>query len=360
VPFRWLLPGSLAVFALLASGVTTAASPPRTPDALPAWSPDGSRLAFSRGNTTFIANADGTKLRAVGESAQPIWSRDGRQLLIAGLDAEIRLAGPDGSDARLIAQGDTPTWAPDGRSFAFGSGPSIVVADAAGQVQRTIAIRRDPQCPASSCGHAATDAAWSPTGDTIVFVYSTVQSGSRGVSQLYTVSADGSGLRALPTDFAVWNPVWSPDGKRIAFIQVDGFERERLHVIDLETGVNRVLTGSERFAWAPQADLIASVDSSTGDLFRADGRWHRHLPGVTGASWSPDGRRLVFARAGGIWISDRLGIHAGRVATGRSPAWSPRGGTIAFSASACGARQGIWLLQVSTGTARRVTRGCAP
>jgi dipeptidyl aminopeptidase/acylaminoacyl peptidase len=315
-------------------------------------------LVFYRGDVAYVAHANGTDARRVGDGAL-VWSRDGNRLLIAGRDQEIRLARGDGSDARLVAHGDVPTWSPDGYSFAFGSDQSIVVADATGNAVRRIAIPRDPGCPESYCGHAETDAIWSPTSNMIAFVHSTVASASRGVSQLYTVSPDGTALRALPTEYVVWDPAWSPTGKRIAFIQDDGFERERLHVIDIESGVNRVLTGSEKFTWAPQGDLLASVDGSTGDLVHAAGGWHRRLPGVTSASWSSDGRQLAFARGGGIWIADRRGGHQRRVATGRSPAWSPRGGTIAFAASACGPRQGIWLLQVANGTARRVTRGCA-
>jgi TolB protein len=57
-------------------------------------------------------------------------------------------------------------------------------------------------------------------------------------------------------------------------------------------------------------------------------------------SWSPDGKRIAFARrsnsAGDVWVVDANGRHVRRLTTGdgdcRSPAWAPRGNRILFSA----------------------------
>ena len=103
-------------------------------DHSPTWSPDGTRIAFSRssdGGHVWVMNADGTGARRLtdelAEEGEPSWSPDGRWIAYTrapGYDfREIWIARPDGSGRRgvtkLGAKSYAPDWAPDSKRLAF-------------------------------------------------------------------------------------------------------------------------------------------------------------------------------------------------------------------------------------------------
>jgi TolB protein len=92
-----------------------------------AWSPDSSRIAFSKGKdhrAIFIVNTDGTGLRRLtanrrANDLQPAWSPDGQRIaFISDRDGntEIYVMSADGSDQRNISQSPgadvEPAWSP--------------------------------------------------------------------------------------------------------------------------------------------------------------------------------------------------------------------------------------------------------
>ena len=196
-----------------------------------AWSPDGTKIAFTSrrdgGNSEiYIMNADGSNQRRFtidgGVDQQPTWSPDGTRLAWASDRAgnfDIWTAKTDGSDLRQLtlngAFPDTnPEWSPDGSAIAFESNRT-----GGGDVYRLSpdGIERDVR-RLTADGAPDGSPTWSPDGSRIAFV-----SGRTSVStDIWSVSSAGvtpeAGLQRHTTDaHGAKDPVWSPDGKRIAF-----------------------------------------------------------------------------------------------------------------------------------------------
>ena len=136
---------------------------------------------------------------------------------------------------------------------------------------------------------------WSPDGRRIAYL-----SRRDGTKEIYVVSADGSGQRTLTrsaTFFAT--PAWSPDGRKIAFEGVrDG--TTGVYVVNADGGGQRRLARSGHApAWSPDGRTVAFFSDSKIYLMNADGSEHRPLTrpltaGKRSLAWSPDGRKLAF------------------------------------------------------------------
>jgi Tol biopolymer transport system component len=194
-------------------------------DADPAWSPDGSRIAFAAerdGNLEiYTMNANGespVRLTNVpGADYRPAWSPDGARIAFVTArdgNAEIYVMNADGaSPVRLtsnIARDADPTWSPNGSRIAFSSdrdgsgGIWVMNADGSGLTRLTSNSLGDSQ------------PAWSPDGTRIAFSRKRINN-----SDIFIVNTDGSGLTQLTKgiDNAA-DPAWSADGRKIALAAV--------------------------------------------------------------------------------------------------------------------------------------------
>lgn len=97
----------------------------------PAWSPDGSRIAYELGNTVDgeirVMNADGTgqgSLPTPVSGRHPAWSPDGDKIAFS-TGGEIKTVNPDGSGVQTLTDPDgafvvaNPAFSPDGTKVAF-------------------------------------------------------------------------------------------------------------------------------------------------------------------------------------------------------------------------------------------------
>jgi len=218
-------------------------------DAQPAWSPDGTRIAYTtdrHGGGLGIMDAGGTNPVALthGWDADPAWSPDGRQIAFTRdesgwFDLHIYVVNPDGSGpVRLDSTGGAhPAWSPDGANIAFTGDADIYVMDADGSHQRNLT---------NGAGYWNWSPAWSPDGTRIAFTRST-----DGNVDIYVMNADGSNPINL-TNHPAWDSraAWSPDGSKIVFAtNRDG--NAELYVMDAD-GSNPVnLTNHPGSDWGP-------------------------------------------------------------------------------------------------------------
>ena len=213
----------------------------------PAYSPDGSRIAYEDGRDLYIATTGGSGTQPVtagGHNDQfPAFSPDGKQIVFHRADdTDLYVVDVDGSDLRrLTTDGATqaeyePEWSPDGLRIVFeqpgcdsNDGQVCIYtigADGSGKVNLT-PEQVPAECPNVNPGVGpygnSDDPTWSPDGRQIAYRGTSYhcQDGSNAGGDIWVMNADGSGKRDLIRDgnnaFYDEQPSWSPDGNSIAF-----------------------------------------------------------------------------------------------------------------------------------------------
>jgi len=191
-------------------------------DEMPAWSPDGSKIAFASNREDvmdiYVVNTDGSgETRLTSNAARdvdPAWSPDSAKVAFASNrcgSMQIWVMNADGSSQDMLTRAganEQPAWSPDGAKIAFVSNRDgdeeiyVMNADGSGEVRLTSNAARD------------VDPAWSPDGAKIAFA-----SDRDGMSQIYVMNADGSAQTRLTYDNG-WDtePAWSASGARLALL----------------------------------------------------------------------------------------------------------------------------------------------
>lgn len=250
----------------------------------------------------FTIEADGTGLTTVGGgptfNSAPAWSPDGTRLafdsLRGGNNFDVYVMAADGSDpTRLTTDPATdaePAWSPGGDRLVFRSerdGNSelyVMNADGSAQTRLTDDPGRDGR------------ATWSPGGDLIAF-----SSDRDGDLEIYVIAPDGSGLRQLTDNTSDdTNPSWSPDGSRIAFNSDRDGDHE-IYVMDA-SGANPVaITDNDSAdrdpAWSPDGTRFVFIASRDGNnelyVMEADGSAQTRLTNDPNSDSNPDWQPVV-------------------------------------------------------------------
>jgi TolB protein len=212
-----------------------------------AYSADGRYVAYLGNDGFRVANADGTDPRPVPGGGEPAWSPSGREIASTFTNYEdypyIDIVDVATGVTRHLTDGEDPSWSPDGRTILFNTANHGALCK----------IRPDgtgKACFTAASKLGAQDPDWSPGGRAIV-----VAAGTR----IAVLRSDGSFARWISPPIKksgsiqtrVFNPSWSPDGKRVVYERGKGYNRGSLYVTGDRGGSQRYLTGGTRPVWAP-------------------------------------------------------------------------------------------------------------
>ena len=194
------------------------------------------------------------------------------------------------------------------------------------------------------------DPAFSPDGTKIAYIQVKNCCVDEETADVYVESWDGSDRTPITTDTKPkFGVTWSPDGKQLAYGYYNG--GFRVAVVNADgTGAHDVATG-ENPSWSPDGTRIA-YDDSKFHIFvaNADGSNAHQIADGEKPAWSPDGTRIAFDdKDDGFTVrldgSDRQPVASGLTEL----AWSPDGTQLAGAA-----RAGILVFPASGGTATQV------
>jgi Tol biopolymer transport system component/DNA-binding winged helix-turn-helix (wHTH) protein len=303
-------------------------------EASPAFSPDGSRIAFAW-------NGD------------PASNEKGYfDLYVKGIGSETMLRLTQHPSNWL-----SPVWSPDGTQIAFhriaGADTGIYIVPALGGPERKLRSTHVPYAVAAPIS-------WSPDGKWIAF------GDPLPADRIFLLSLDTLEIRPLPHDPKCRHestPTFSYSGAKLAYVCVRSTNELELNIIELPDGVPKsVVSVSDymgRFTWAADdSKLVLDVATAEGpEIFEAllaDGQLRR-LPLPPNASWpvvSSKGDKLAYSANSdkiNIWRKDLLSPELPPVKFISStqiqnqPQYSPDGKHIAFNST----RAGPWNLWLS-------------
>jgi Tol biopolymer transport system component len=335
-------------------------------------SPDRTRVAYLFGNALWVADADGSHALQITDGSYfvtpPTWAPDGSTLAYFAAQQDgfwLTVASAAGGALRQLTAVESSTrvaWSPDSTQIAFAGGtyahPEVDAIRVADGGVRAIA----------PTVFFATALAWSPDGARLAYT----------VNSLWVVNADGTGATQLTQSYDD-TPVFSPDGRRIAYSSATSRSWE-LFTIGVDGSSPVQLTANDDYdqapAWSPDGLQIAVARMDSNDQkgeivsVAANGSGERvvlrepeHATIDDGPWWTPDGTRLLVAdhlvsNDRDLYATVGNGGHVTQLTNNSvddaDPAVSPDGRLLAFDRGDPG-NQELYVMRIGGGGLRRLT-----
>ena len=291
----------------------------------PQLSPDGTQIVFGRRwidkmndrweSSIWIMNADGSHQRSLAQGSDVQWSPDGKRVAYVakgepgGQQIFVRWMDAEGATTQISHLTESPSnleWSPDGKTIAFSM--NVPARDNSLHINM----------PAAPKG-----AKWIEPPKVITRLnYRRDRVGYTDAyySHIFVIPADGGTPRQITN--GDWNhsaPSFSPDGKWIAFSSYrvpdaeDAFRKSEIYAANLETGDIRQLTHRNGTnggpIYSPDGRMIAFISADSVDhsawaesklwMMSADGSNAHLVSGnldrpISGVSWAPDNSGVYF------------------------------------------------------------------
>jgi Tol biopolymer transport system component len=269
--------------------------------------------------------------------SDPVWSPDGEKIAFNSDrdgDFEIYVMDSDGTDLVKITDNNdndaSPSWSPDGKRMAFTSysndSSSISIMNSDGSMKQSIY-------------QGGWGPSWSPDGDKIAFAKMSTNKGNV-ISLIYTMNADGSDVKHFFGDeegkgLGGTDPAWSPDGTKIAFLEV-GYSTLYSTIIIINVNSNK------------EKDLLAPYNLP--EHMQNQDQW-------ISFSWSPNGEKIIFSfspnkndgtekTARNLYVINTDGSRLKQITNDlepeSNPRWSPDGKKVAYSVG----DEGIYIIKL--------------
>jgi len=314
------------------------------------WSADGQKIAFvsnrSGSDQIWIMDKDGSNQRQLTYgpevAAWPDWDIKGESLVFWSYNAEtgihrIKQVNINGSELKTLVKSnemlDRPTHHPEGEYIAYGAVTEgnwdlwLIKTDGSGKIR----LSSDPQMESNPL--------WSPDGKTLAYKVAPVTGDYNLTRQNFMTFENGY---EDPTVFT-WNGpesvqmnAWSPDGTQITYtaeVISDASGEDRVSYVAMISDLS--LTANKAIA---KNNTILSQNCTLGDR---------------GPVFSPDGKTIAFwawdtSYAATLWLYNLDSLQLTRLTTGGSdmyPQWSPDGGTLLFESGRSG-KSDIMMLEM--------------
>jgi Tol biopolymer transport system component len=307
------------------------------------------KIAFTRNSDIHVIDGEGAHESRLTHTPQvfedhPVWSPDGQKIAFITPDTStpgeeksaLCVMNADGTNKTQLAEDvwSKPSWSPDEQKIAFTTQDqndlSVINVDGTHKVSLITT---------SFAGNAenrtlfVSSPVWSPSGNKIAFASRTLEEGyatasasatapapqEKGLSGIYLINVDGTGLRKVTSTEAPSGLVLSPDSEQIAFNN-SNITGDPTNVINTDGSGRKPLAEGHSAVWSPDSQKIAFVNESSTNVqwlhvINADGSGVRRLAKTTGMTpdvlpaWSPDGEKIAFPCPGAA-VADLCVINA--------------------------------------------------